>query len=217
MVPRATSVLVRTSMTCGGSSESSIVCNCNGSRCLYMGERNAETMIIQASCRGIRHRSAANAIDQGGRGPTLHERDRLEAATPCDDFRRAHRATNVVVAALDDDVGPAREHQRERGVLIEGNDETHRFERSDDCTAVFEFVDRSFITLAEPPSGGIGIEAEDKRRAELPRAVEIGDVPTVENVEYPIGEHQRTRKNGEMTIERFPRRYLRAEARLVIH
>src|SRR5207249_4275450 len=155
-------------------------------------------------CIGTRIRclSPSNPGEQRAGGVTRKIRNRFEAPTPFQHFGSSHRRLDCVIASLHDDVGMAPQDQRQRRVLVEGNDDAHRFQRGQYRGAVGERIERPVPGLAKATDRAVGIDADDQRSTQAARMVQIRDMAPVHDVENAVREHTRTRQRGEPLVKR---------------
>src|SRR5882757_2539440 len=83
------------------------------------------------------------------------------------------------------------QHELKRSLLLESYDQAHRFQRRENRHALLERIERSFRAFVQLASRSIGVDADHQRRAETARVIKIGDVTSMQNVEYAIGEDER--------------------------
>ena len=81
-------------------------------------------------------------------------------------------------------------------------------ERGDQGEAVFERIDRPLGAFAQAPGGGIAVQRDEQRRAQVARAGEVGDVAAMQDVEHAVGEHQRPRRAHRSSARAAGRRIL---------
>jgi len=122
------------------------------------------------------------------------ERDGMHRPAAREHGGSADDALGRPVAPLDQHLGPAGLDQPRGGVLVEPRDRVHRPERRDERHAVGQRIDRPAGALAQAPGGRIAVQRHHQRRAERPRAGEIGDMAAMQQVEHAVGEHQRARR-----------------------
>lgn len=122
----------------------------------------------------------------------MDERDGMNASSPATDFSAADNFFYRPVAAFDENVRAAFEDALQGGFLVEPGNQRHAGERRHDCQPVFQRIDRAVIAFAESFDRGVRVERDNHRAAQCGGLRQIGDVPTVQDVEAAIREHKRS-------------------------
>src|SRR3954466_11667822 len=104
------------------------------------------------------------------------------------DESRLRKRLARVVATLREDVRSDGRDERFRRVGVERDDVIHAAQGFEDEQSIVEAVDRAAGAL-KATNAGVGIDRHDQDVTETLRAVEVCDVPAVEDVEAAVGEH----------------------------
>src|SRR6202521_4727215 len=139
-----------------------------------------------------RTRLATDLFQQRAGRAAGEERDEFEAPAPAEHFGGADRRFDVVISALDDDIGMTLQHELKGSLFLESYDQAHRFQRRENRHPILERIERSFGALVQLASRSVGVDADHQRRAETARVVKVGDVASMKKGEYAIGEDQGT-------------------------
>src|SRR5438552_12474738 len=185
-----------------------MACSVAGASGLYMAGRLSKKYSRARSS----FRSGAHTSQEGRRGSIRQQRYGFEASAPCDHFRGTHGRFGVVVTALDDHVGMAGEHQFERRVLVERNDQAHRLKRCNHRNPILERIQRALRTLAQSSRRRVAVDPDHKRLTQPTRTIEVGNVAAMQDIEDAVGKHHRSRQRGEPAAQGRARRYLCGEA-----
>ena len=129
------------------------------------------------------------------------ERNRHDPAAARAHLVGARDPIDRPVAAFHENVRPAGVDQALRRLLVEPGHCVDAGERRYDREPVLQDVERPVRAFAEAPGGGIAVERDQKRRAQLPRPRQVGDMAAVQDVENPVGEDERARQSAEPGLQ----------------
>ncbi len=99
---------------------------------------------------------------------------------------------------------PARENEGKRRIVIERGHEAHRLQGGEHRHSVRECVEGAIFTLAQALHRVVRIDADRQACAKRARLREIRNMPSVQQVEHAVCEHERARKarrpGGELLL-----------------
>src|ERR1700674_2534654 len=154
---------------------------------------------------------ATDLFQQRAGRPAGEERDGFEAPAPTKHFGGAHRRCDVVISALDDDIGVTLQNESERRFFVESYHHVHRFQRRENRHPLLERIERPVGAFVQLASRRVGVDTDHQRRAETARVVKVGDMPSMKNIEHAIGEDQGTGERRNACGQNVPRGQLGGE------
>ena len=114
-----------------------------------------------------------------------------DASAPAKNLRSTHDRSLVVVATLDEDVGPKRGDELERRILLELDDGVDHLERRQNIAPFRRRTHRSRRPF-EPADRVVAIHPDDEGVPFPARAQQNVDVTWMEQVEHAVGEYDST-------------------------
>lgn len=112
----------------------------------------------------------------------------MHAAAPCFHLGTADNFFYRPITTFDKRVRTCGEYAFNGGVFFKPGHQAYALKRSDHRHAILKRVDGAVIAFAKAPDRRVGIQRHDKGRTKGARFGKIGDVASMENVEYAIGE-----------------------------
>src|SRR5512146_1524644 len=114
-----------------------------------------------------------------------------DASAPAKHLRSTYDRSLVVVATLDEDVGPKRRDELERRILLELDDRVDHLERRQNIAPFGRRAHRSRWAF-EPADRVVAIHPDDQGLPFPPRPKQNVDVTRMEQIEHAVGEHDST-------------------------